>query len=76
MERKPYVRTYLQSPLRFLLHFSILLTFAIGGCSSKDTKPVQTGGDAIDQYLQENPEEAYSSDGSQSQETDEDGAEE
>jgi len=51
---------------------AILLTFAIGGCSSKDTTPVQTSGDAIDQYLQENPEEAFSSDGSESDETRED----
>jgi hypothetical protein len=76
MERKLYVRTYLQSPLCILLHLAIFLTFAIGGCSSKDTTPVQTSGDAIDQYLQENPEEAYSSDGAESDETKEDGEEE
>ena len=72
MEREFSVRTYLRSPLCVLLHLAILLTFAIGGCSSKDTTPVQTSGDAIDQYLQENPEEAFSSDGSESDEARED----
>ncbi len=72
MERKFTVRTYLHTPLCVLLPLAILLTFAIGGCSSKDTTPVQTSGDAIDQYLQENPEEAFSSDGSESDETRED----
>ena len=65
-----------QSPVRIFLHFTILMAFAIGGCISKDTTPVQTSGDAIDQYLQENPDENYSSDGSESDEAKEDTAEE
>jgi len=64
------------SPVRIFFHLAILMAFAIGGCSSKDTTPVQTSGDAIDQFLQENPDEAYSSDGSESEESEEDTADE
>lgn len=38
-----------------------LLMLLTAGCGT-DTAPVQTSPDAIDQYLQENPDEAYTSD--------------
>ena len=38
-----------------------LMTLVIAGCGN-DTSPVQTSPDSIDQYLQDNPEEGYSSD--------------
>ena len=38
-----------------------LLVFSLAGCT-KSTEPVQTTPDALDQYLEDNPDEAYSSD--------------
>ena len=67
-----HVRISMQSSIRFFLHMFILLALVFGGCSSEDMTPVQTTGDEIVQFLQENPEENYSSDGAESEEADED----
>jgi len=44
------------------LLFCCALIVPLAGCGG-DAEPVYTSPDALDQYLEENPEEAYSSDG-------------
>ncbi|MDG2219964.1 MAG: hypothetical protein P8L85_01190 [Rubripirellula sp.] len=44
------------------LAICVLLVFPMVGCKT-ETTPVQTTGNELDQYLADNPDEAYSSDG-------------
>ncbi|MDF1845098.1 MAG: hypothetical protein P1U77_27105 [Rubripirellula sp.] len=46
----------------FALFVCALLIFPMVGCKT-ETAPVQTTADELDQYLADNPDEAYSSDG-------------
>ncbi|MEM8671266.1 MAG: hypothetical protein AAGG48_27340 [Planctomycetota bacterium] len=49
---------------RFFSSFCCLMLFAFTiGCTQQDNTPVQTTADEIDQYLADNPDENYSSDG-------------
>jgi hypothetical protein len=50
------------APSIFALVVCVLLIFPMVGCKT-ETTPVQTSADELDQYLADNPDEAYSSDG-------------
>lgn len=50
------------APSIFALVVGVLLIFPMVGCKT-ETTPVQTTADELDQYLADNPDEAYSSDG-------------